>query len=61
MKPSRTGPFRNIPVTERPKLEWPHGARVALWVIPNIEVFPLDQPVPMGSGRTPDVPAWSVR
>ena len=27
---------------ERPKVTWPHGARVALWVVPALEWFPLD-------------------
>ena len=26
----------------RPKLAWPNGARVALWVVPALEWFPLD-------------------
>ncbi len=37
------------PLPERPRLEWPHGARVAFWVIPNIEHFRFD-------GRFQDVP-----
>ena len=37
------GPFPYVPINERPKLEWPGGARVALWVIPNIEFFPLSR------------------
>ncbi|MBL8384983.1 MAG: polysaccharide deacetylase family protein [Burkholderiales bacterium] len=27
---------------ERPKVAWPNGARVALWVVPALEWFPLD-------------------
>jgi allantoinase len=27
------------PITTRPKLEWPGGARIALWVVPNIEHY----------------------
>ena len=38
---------------------------MALWVIPNIEFFSLDEKVPPGSGGTgapvPDVPTWSAR
>ncbi len=37
------------PLPERPRLEWPHDARVAFWVIPNIEHFRFD-------GRFQDVP-----
>jgi len=61
MEPRRTGPFPYVPITQRPKLAWPHGARVALWVIPNIEVFALDEPVPFGSGKVPDVYTWAAR
>jgi peptidoglycan/xylan/chitin deacetylase (PgdA/CDA1 family) len=28
----------------RPRVEWPRGARVALWVVPSIEWFPMDMP-----------------
>ncbi len=28
----------------RPKIEWPNGAKVALWVVPALEWFPLDMP-----------------
>src|SRR5580658_3495883 len=65
MKPSRYGPFPYSPITRRPPLKWPDGAYVALWVIPNIEFFALDEKVPAGSGGTgapvPDVPTWSAR
>ena len=27
------------PITKRPKLEWPGGARIALWVVPNVEHY----------------------
>jgi peptidoglycan/xylan/chitin deacetylase (PgdA/CDA1 family) len=29
---------------KRPKVEWPNGARIALWVVPALEFFPLNQP-----------------
>ncbi len=28
----------------RKPVEWPGGARVALWIVPTLEFFPLDQP-----------------
>jgi peptidoglycan/xylan/chitin deacetylase (PgdA/CDA1 family) len=28
----------------RPRIEWPGGARIALWVVPSLEWFPLDMP-----------------
>ena len=39
----------------------PGDARLAVWVVPNVEFFPLDAPVPGGSGEVPDVPAFAVR
>lgn len=39
----------------------PGDARLAVWVVPNVEFFPLDAPVPGGSGAVPDVPAFAVR
>ena len=40
MEPRNYGPFPYTPINRRPKLKWPNGARVAVWVIPNIEFFP---------------------
>lgn len=69
MKPSRYGPFRYVPITQRPKLEWPGGARVALWVNPNVEFFGLDDVMPGNvnervareHARVPNVRNWSLR
>lgn len=65
MKRGAYGPFAYSPIIHRPRLTWPNGANVALWVIPNIEFFSLEEKVPPGSGGTgapvPDVPAWSAR
>ena len=33
-------PYRAIP--DAPKISWPNGARVAVWVIPNVEHFHLE-------------------
>ena len=41
MKPAPYGPFPYSPIIRRPRLTWPNGAHVALWVIPNIEFFSL--------------------
>ena len=27
------------PIIDRPKLEWPNGERVALWIAPNVEHY----------------------
>jgi peptidoglycan/xylan/chitin deacetylase (PgdA/CDA1 family) len=65
VNPSRYGPFPYTPITRRPKITWPTGARVALWVIPNIEFFPLNERMPDSPGGSggliPDVIAWSMR
>ncbi len=65
MKPAAYGPFPYSPIIRRPKLTWPDGAQVALWVIPNIEFFSLTEKVPAAAGGSgapvPDVPAWSAR
>jgi len=61
MKPRRTGPFAYSSIVKRPQLAWPNSARVALWVIPNIESFALDEPMPGGSGKIPEIPAYSIR
>jgi peptidoglycan/xylan/chitin deacetylase (PgdA/CDA1 family) len=31
-------------LVKRPKVKWPGGARVALWITTELEFFPLDQP-----------------
>ncbi|WP_213773730.1 polysaccharide deacetylase family protein [Bradyrhizobium sp. dw_78] len=36
--------FDYSPIVDRPVLRWPNGARVAVWVIPNIEHFMFDRP-----------------
>ncbi|MBV8534351.1 MAG: polysaccharide deacetylase, partial [Alphaproteobacteria bacterium] len=65
MKPRPYGPFPYSPIIRRPRLEWPKGERLALWVIPNIEFFSLEDQVPKGAGGSsnpaPDVPQWAIR
>lgn len=62
MKPSAYGPFSYSPVIQRPRFTLPNGARLALWVIPNIEFFSLqERPGGTSGGKIPDVPLWSVR
>ena len=36
--------FDYSPIIDRRRLSWPNGARVAVWVIPNIEHFLFDRP-----------------
>lgn len=61
MKPRAYGPFDYSPIVGRPKFEWPNGARVAVWIIPVIEFFPLDESVSGSRNPVPDVLAWSTR
>lgn len=62
MKPRSYGPFPYSPMIRRPRLEWPNGAHVALWIIPNIEYFALtERPGGYGAGKVPDVTIWSER
>jgi peptidoglycan/xylan/chitin deacetylase (PgdA/CDA1 family) len=68
MKPAPYGPFPFSPIRGRPKLALPGGARVALWVIVNIEFFALDKPMPGDNNErpkpgdhTPMVRHWSQR
>jgi allantoinase len=65
MEPSRYGPFPYVPINRRPKLTLPNNARVALWIVPNIEFFPLNERMPDGPGSSggliPDVHMWANR
>ena len=62
--PSDRLPF--VPITERPKLILPEGARMAVWTIMNVEHWDSTKPQPrtilpppMGQPLLPDVPNWS--
>ncbi|WP_438029794.1 polysaccharide deacetylase family protein [Sorangium sp. So ce233] len=52
-------------IVDRPPLRWPGGARVAVWVIPNIEHFLFDRPSSSITATTtslvPDVLNYSWR
>ena len=65
MQPSEYGPFPFIPITQRPKLDWPNNARVALWVIINVEIWPLNVPLPrpqpLDKANIPDIRWWGPR
>ena len=68
MKPAPYGPFPYSPINRRPKLELPNGARIAVWVVTNIEFFALDKPMPGDSNErpkpgdnTPMVRHWAQR
>jgi allantoinase len=65
MQPRDYGPFRYVPIKDRPKLTWPNNARLAVWIIPNIEFFPLTRGIPphpgAPAGTPPSVRAWAQR
>ena len=48
------------PLPQRPPLRWPDGARVAVWVIPNIEHFRFDRPFAPAT-LVPDVINYAQR
>jgi len=53
------------PYHNRPKIEWPGGARLAFWVAPNIEFYELDPPANPQRAPwprpTPAVGGYSIR
>jgi len=69
MQPSRYGPFPYMPMPGRPRFELPGGARLALWINPNVEYFGLDDVMPgnvnerveRSKAKVPNVRNWSVR
>jgi allantoinase len=66
MQPCEYGPFPYVPINRRPTLKWPNGARIAVWVIPNIEFFALDRGLPghpweKAGADAPTVRAWGQR
>jgi peptidoglycan/xylan/chitin deacetylase (PgdA/CDA1 family) len=66
MEESDYGPFPYTPVNRRPTLRWPNGARLALWVIPNIEFFSLRRPLAghpfeKAGADAPTVRPWGQR
>jgi peptidoglycan/xylan/chitin deacetylase (PgdA/CDA1 family) len=62
MKPGPYGPFPYLPIIKRPPLRWPNDARIAFWIVPNIEFFSLEtRPGGIGPGKIPDIPTWALR
>lgn len=53
MTPERV-PYQ--PITDRPRLTWPNGARVAVWVVPNVEHYEYLPPATGGRDAWPRSP-----
>jgi allantoinase len=54
MQKTLYGPFPFVPITQRPKLTWPNGAQLALWVIPSIEYFLFNHGMPGDENQRPN-------
>lgn len=51
-----------LPMIRRKKIKWPNGARLALWVCPNIEYFHIDKVIPGTPGsHLPDIQGYTLR
>jgi allantoinase len=61
MEPRPYGALTYSPIIDRPPLKWPNGARLAVWIIPNIEFRPMDQLMRDGEKILPNVGPWSRR
>jgi peptidoglycan/xylan/chitin deacetylase (PgdA/CDA1 family) len=59
------GRFAYSAIAKRPPLKLPNGARLAVWITPNIEHFHFDKPAisitPMTAGMKPDVLNYAWR
>jgi peptidoglycan/xylan/chitin deacetylase (PgdA/CDA1 family) len=59
------GRYDYLPLIDRPRIQWPNGARVAFWVCPNIEFYELAPPDgqgrPLWSRPFPDILNYSLR
>jgi peptidoglycan/xylan/chitin deacetylase (PgdA/CDA1 family) len=38
------GLYDYIPYNRRPKIQWPNGAKIAVWIAPNIEFYEFEPP-----------------
>src|SRR5271165_4202674 len=54
------------PISRRPRLELPHGARLAVWIIVNVEEWDIQSAMPRtvltppaGGSPMPDLPNWA--
>ena len=48
---------RYAPVTTRPRVAWPHGKRLAFWIVPNVEFYEYTPPPARGRETWDRVPS----
>ena len=48
---------RYAPVTTRPKVQWPNGKRLAVWIVPNVEFYEYTPPPAQGRETWDRVPS----
>jgi allantoinase len=58
-----TGPVPYRAYPDAPVIKWPNGARVAVWIIPNIEWYALNHNFSGSRAARPggDISAWAIR
>lgn len=60
--PTENDRYPYWPLPARPVIRWPNDARLAFWIIPNIEHFRFDRPFELSpGGLVPDVPGFAQR
>jgi allantoinase len=57
--PERVGPVPYRAYPDAPVIRWPNGARIAVWIVPNLEWYPLDKVI--GPNKLPDIKSWAIR
>jgi allantoinase len=51
------GLYSYLPITDRPELNWPGDARIAVWIAPNVEFYELMPPLnPLRNAWAPPLP-----
>lgn len=57
--------YPDVAYPDRPKIVWPNGANIAVWIVPNIEFYELNPPTgpvrPPWGRPVPDTLAYSLR
>jgi allantoinase len=65
MTSDEPGYYEYLPMIDRPTLTWPDGARIAIWIAPNVEFYELMAPISFAKAPwrapQPDVLGYSSR